>query len=1054
MPRSVRAALLLLVAATALTATAAPAWARQPTRPAAPPQAHAAARPPVVHRVRAAWSGATRIRLTWTDAPHTVRTVVRAARGDAAPRGPRSGIAVGAVRVPGHSVTAVRLRPGSEYSFSLFAEDARGRASRPVVVRARTAPAGVTRLAAFDLGHGAVAVQWRDPSTPSLSGVTVRWQRGASAPAHPWTGRPAAVHDSTATLTGLPRNARFSVAVWAHDSANRYSWPAVTRFTTGGAPVPTGTLSGLVTDTAGHPLAGVQLSATAWVSGASYAAVTDAAGRYTMIAPPDRYQLAADGSAARGGDADATGYQPYQVIVTVRAGRRTVAGARLARGAALSGRVTDDAGHPLAGVEPYAMPELPYVQPTVATSLLVSMTLVSSAAVTVTAADGTYTLRGLPAAAMQVCFGTDNGNVTGGGHDAVGYAARCSQHSVAAAVGSTRPLGDAALAADPGQTVAGRITARSGAPLADALVVLAQTGSYGGLAEATFTGPDGSFRMHGVPAGSYRLCAGDAGIPGSATGYAPRCLAEPVHAAGGIPATVDLTLLPGAAVRGTVTGPSGGPLAGVQVYVGASADSPDNMAVTDANGRYEVRSLTSGPQLACFDTSTVVPTRADPTGAASACAPGRFRVQAGLVRTGIDRRLGRAGGLTGRVLDPAGRPVPYADVIALSAAPDAWGMSWQALAEADGRYTVPGLAAGAYYLCAQPVTTAQPDCPERTRAVRVGALTRGADIRLARTAAVTVQVRDADGHPVTGVDAAVLERCTDPFSCNTYPVFGPARVDVAASDVTGAGGTVTLSGLQAGRYAVCLFAYYGTTTADPPATGFADRCTGTGFGVALVVGRRLTVRQTVSAGGGVTGRVTDADGHPLRGVVVHVPGSAADDYPVSYLGDDPQAGSVTGADGRFTVTSVRAGTVRVCLDAGSAAGGSSRGGYVTRCLPGTVVRSGATAMLGDLALTGAGVITGTLRSRAGTAIPGSAVMLYRGRTPVARATPGGAGGYRLDHVPAGSYRVCFFGYGYGTRCWRDVAWPLGRARPPAAATPVVVPAGAAVGGVDGRLIRG
>ncbi len=89
-------------------------------------------------------------------------------------------------------------------------------------------------------------------------------------------------------------------------------------------------------------------------------------------------------------------------------------------------------------------------------------------------------------------------------------------------------------------------------------------------------------------------------------------------------------------------------------------------------------------------------------------------------------------------------------------------------------------------------------------------------------------VRDAQGRRVEGVDVGVLKPCghhPDPFFCASEPLFGHAgHAKLVASQVDDNAGRALIDNRRPGTFAVCLFAYYGVTTASTAPNQVRDRC--------------------------------------------------------------------------------------------------------------------------------------------------------------------------------------------------------------------------------------
>ncbi len=235
-----------------------------------------------------------------------------------------------------------------------------------------------------------------------------------------------------------------------------------------------------------------------------------------------------------------------------------------ARAAAVTGRVLDSAGSPVAGAkvvwEAYRSDEETLVDETLGTT---------SAPIgeTVTDAEGRFKVAlekpGVEVA-LRVLPGALPGVLLGGPYDSTEDAA----------------LGDVLLAA--AEKVSGRVTDEAGKPVAGAKVR-----AYGGMpfeeedvalyADAT-TGADGSFTIANAP--------GRGRVTARAKGYSPATqtsFQERVTRA-------TLTLRSGGTVQGAVLDPGGKPVEGAIVVSGALA------AETDASGQYRIAGLPAGSQ--------------------------------------------------------------------------------------------------------------------------------------------------------------------------------------------------------------------------------------------------------------------------------------------------------------------------------------------------------------------------------------------------------------------------------------------------------------------------
>src|SRR6201999_3184923 len=130
-------------------------------------------------------------------------------------------------------------------------------------------------------------------------------------------------------------------------------------------------------------------------------------------------------------------------------------------------------------------------------------------------------------------------------------------------------------------------------------------------------------------------------------------------------------------------------------------------------------------------------------------------------------------------------------------------------------------------------------------------------------------------------------------------------------------GNQTFQALKPGHYVACAFAYYAATPTGAPATGYADKCSGTSFDLDLTRGSTTAATIDLGLGGVLRGRVTDAGGNPVRGATAEVGGAAASDYSNGFwvsgpLIPSPENDIVTDAQGRYSVRSIAPGNRKVC----------------------------------------------------------------------------------------------------------------------------------------------
>ncbi|MGN6220018.1 MAG: carboxypeptidase regulatory-like domain-containing protein [Microbacterium sp.] len=393
---------------------------------------------------------------------------------------------------------------------------------------------------------------------------------------------------------------------WYDDAASRTAATPVT-VTGGGAAsgidavlAPAGSIAGVVTDTAGTPAPYTYVGvyrATAggfpeWVTSMS----TDGTGAYRvdgLAVGEYKVQFSTMGDLLGEWYDDASD-AGSATVVPVTGGSTTTVNGELAIGAVLTGIVTDDAGAPVSDVTVMARP--------VGGS--------GGGYGAMTGADGTYRLPGLPSGDYRVEFDTSAtaASVVGEWWNDVKTEADASVVSVtegAVVDGISAQLAD-------GAELSGVVSDGLGAPMTDVQVVLRDAAGH--WVRYTHTGPDGSYVIRGVDAGSYRLSYSAQVGQGSTTlqewwNNAPDfSSSDEVSVA---PATdiagLDVVLsvddgsvldTNSASLSGTVTDAAGNPLPGASVSV-EGIDIGDGFQA-GPDGSWSMTSLPAGPYRVSF----------------------------------------------------------------------------------------------------------------------------------------------------------------------------------------------------------------------------------------------------------------------------------------------------------------------------------------------------------------------------------------------------------------------------------------------------------------------
>jgi Carboxypeptidase regulatory-like domain len=629
------------------------------------------------------------------------------------------------------TLTFTNPTPGS-YSYRAWTAAANGApefaSSAAALEVTAAAPGPVTNVAAIP-SSTSIALSWNNPADPSLSAVMIRRSVGETPPASAIAGtlvtdaaKPAESFIDTAVTSGT----QYSYALFAHDATLLFATAGtVTTTTVGVMPSITGT----VTDTGSvpHGLANVRVSVFSPTTGTVTSVTTAGDGTYAVsgLAAGTDYQVWFYPAGATGGSFDALGYldQAYDnqqpmfgdtpTPVTVTEGATTTAiDAALAVGGAITGTVSDAAGtqHGLAGVS--VRVEIPS-----------NGNYHGSA---VTAADGSYTVRGMPAGTdYQVCFYASG--ATDGSSNATGYLDQCFDNRpasgtptpVAVTLGASRAGVDAALVV--GGAVSGTVSEAGGTHQGLANVTVGvYSPSTLGVANAT-TGADGTYTARGLPAGTdYQVCfyaSGATDGSSNATGYLDQCFDNQPVTGTPTPVTVslgatrvgaDAALVAGGAISGTVSDAGGTQhgLANASVEVSSPSTGTFLFATTAADGSYTVSGLAAATDYTvCFHGGGATGGSSDALGYLDQCYDNQptpataipVTVTSGASRTGVNAALTVAGAISGTVRDAGGTHHGLANVGVQVSSLTYGNYGGWATTAADGSYTVTGLAAGTDY---------------------------------------------------------------------------------------------------------------------------------------------------------------------------------------------------------------------------------------------------------------------------------------------------------------------------------------------------------------------
>lgn len=458
--------------------------------------------------------------------------------------------------------------------------------------------------------------------------------------------------------------------------------------------------------------------------------------------------------------------------------------------------------------------------------------------------------------------------------------------------------------------IAGRVTA-SDTRRGLAGVAIEVVGEGGGIAGSGASGADGSYRVTGLPEGTYSVrLSTETGSDGNVAAYAGATVTDVTVTAGGtVFADAGLSLRPTVAkIRGRVSGPGGG-LPEVFVAVFDSEAELVDLTLTEADGSYATGPLASASYRIAFLTffaDNALTRRhisAFYAGGASFAEATPVVVGGPGVVADINGVLTLGGSIAGTVRGEGAAAL--ADV--LVAAFDAGGaVSAVARTTSAGAYELTGLPAGSY---------------------RIGYFAEyaaGAEVRRYRDGFYNgkATLGEADAVPLSAGQAlATIDATLSPGGAIAGQVTADeggaglggvviialgatgAIEDVALSDASGA---YSLTGLAPGGYTVLFDTILAPVEASRGYIDeyFDDRRAAPFTPVRVTAGGTATASAALARGGQIAGRVTAGDsGLGLSGVTVLV-----------FSGDTLVSFTMSDASGVYTTAGLPAGSYTLRFD--------------------------------------------------------------------------------------------------------------------------------------------
>lgn len=541
-----------------------------------------------------------------------------------------------------------------------------------------------------------------------------------------------------------------------------------------------------------------------------------------------------------------------------------------------------------------------------------------------------------------------------------------------------------------GGTISGviRLGGKTGKPLGGICIGVGTSKEIIDFSDAV-SRPDGTYSVEGLSPGNYQVLA-QAGC-GNNGNYAPASYPRQVRVANGkVTSGIDLFLQPGGTLSGTVTdAATAKPLGGICVF------DDNGFAVTSAAGTYTIDQLPAertavGFAGGCGNKGSVAPQFYDDQATPEGAQP--VTVTAGHVTAGINAAMLPGATFTGRVTNPAGRPVPG---VCIGIVPENLTgfdglFGGDAVTTRSGSYEVANFAPGDYAVaffsgCLGPSNVAALQWFKGRPSEETAGMV---DARAGTDPGIDAVVSRGGGiaGTVTGTTAQAVE-----FGCVTAVNRRTGQPSGSQSLI---GGSYTISSLAPGNYTV-----------------IATDCDAGGNLAQSVYQRPVTVRAgrttgkialKLPPGGVVTGRITTARNGRA------VPNACVEATPVSaaLAGLGIGNGALTSGSGTYRLNALRTGSYRIETFP-NCTGTAVNLRTVTLRRSVRVTQGKVTAGV-NAALAAGGSIAGQVSGPGAAAVPGACVAAHPiPGGPAETALTDADGKYVVPGLTPGRYKVEF-----------------------------------------------